>query len=102
MRLVLGDIQKGNANQYFDYYSKTISYIVVNGILLNKTNIALFDCMKHYIAYNNIQKELEKNAEYRYYIDHIEKNGWVSFYDTYFQYDDVRILRDKTVEILSE
>jgi hypothetical protein len=102
MTLALGYVEKGDSIQYCACFPKIISYILVNGILLDKTIMAILDSKKYYKAIYDICSDLEKDKEFRYYEDHIKQKGWLSFYDTYFKYDDIRILRDRTVKILSD
>jgi hypothetical protein len=102
LRLALGYVEKGNSIQFCDCFPKITSYIVIHGILLDKKLTAILDSNKYYKAILDICGDLEKDKEYRYYVDHIEQKGWLSFYDTYFKYDDIRVLRDRTIKILSD
>ena len=58
--------------------------------------------MKNQKASGDIMFELEKDHELQYYSKHYEQFGWVSLYDTYFPYDDVKKLRDTMEILLSE
>jgi hypothetical protein len=102
LRLVLGDIQKGNANEYYKINKTALKYAALNNILLDKNIVSGSIVMKNCEANADIVTELEKDEKYRYYTDHIENHGWISFYDTYFKYDDIRKMRDLSVELLKE
>ena len=70
-----------------------ITYITLNGVPIQKSK---FQCMlvgEKTVASSDLLLELEKDKEYQYLKD-IRNVSQSKYYDTYFPYDDVKILSD--------
>ncbi len=70
-----------------------ITYLTVNSVQIQKS---IFQCMMVFEkigASSELLFEIEKDKEYRYLQD-IQKKSHSKYYDTYFPYDDVKILAD--------
>jgi len=75
-----------------------ISYIILNGIPIQKSKFQCLIVTEKYIASSDLLDELEKDKEYQYLKDDIKKNR-VNYYETYFPYDDMKLLKDFVKEL---
>jgi predicted unusual protein kinase regulating ubiquinone biosynthesis (AarF/ABC1/UbiB family) len=87
------DIQLGN-KKLFDINMKyLVRYITLNGIKMQQYGFQIMISMEKSVSSSDLLFEVESDKEYRY-MKIGDKLTRAEYYDTYFPYDDVRILAD--------
>ena len=87
------DIQLGN-KKLFDTNTKyMLRYITLNGVQLHKSLFQIAFVSEKTVSSSDLVFEIESDKEYRY-MRIGDKLTRAEYYDTYFPYDDVRILAD--------
>jgi predicted unusual protein kinase regulating ubiquinone biosynthesis (AarF/ABC1/UbiB family) len=77
-----------------------IQYITLNGIQLNRSIFRIIVHMEKILSVINITKDIEKQPEYKYMYNDLRKYPNSYYYDKYYPYDDVKILKDKLGHII--
>ena len=84
----------GNKLHYVQNNKQFVSYITVNGIKLKKEFFQILTFTEKLLASINLINEIESYTEYKYMYNDLRKSTNAYYYDKYFPYDDVKILRD--------
>jgi hypothetical protein len=85
----------GNVLHYQQNAKQMISYITINSIKLKKEIFHTCVITEKTLTIMNIRDELENKPEYSYMCDILKSNNYTYFYDTYYPYDDFKIIREK-------
>jgi predicted unusual protein kinase regulating ubiquinone biosynthesis (AarF/ABC1/UbiB family) len=92
------DIQLGN-KKLFDINMKyLVRYITMNGVQIQKSVFQIMISTEKTVSSSDFLFEVESDKEYRY-LRIGDKLTRADYYDTYFPYDDVRILADFAKEL---
>ena len=86
--------ETGNKIHYQQNTKQVISYITVNGIKLRKELFHTLIFMEKSIPVINMINKIEAGTDYNYMYNDYRKLTIVNYYDKYFPYDDIKILRD--------
>jgi predicted unusual protein kinase regulating ubiquinone biosynthesis (AarF/ABC1/UbiB family) len=77
-----------------------IQYITLNGIQLNRSIFRIIVHMEKILSVINITKDIEKQPEYKYMYNDLRKYENSYYYDKYYPYDDVKIVKDTLGHII--
>ncbi len=95
---IMSQISKHNDignREHFVYNLKVlIQYICLNGVQINNEILQILIACEKYGSITSLQHELEKDDEYSYHRIFLLKHKMVEYYDTYYPYDDIKIMRD--------
>ena len=86
--------ETGNKIHYQQNVKQVISYITVNGIKFRKELFQTLIFMEKCIPLVNMNNKIETETDYKYMYNDYRKLTIENYYDKYFPYDDVKILRD--------
>lgn len=87
------DYKLGDKKRFDKSIKYLVSYITINGVSFQKSKFQCIIVTEKTVASSDLVFELEKDKEYRYLQD-IQKVSHSKYYDTYFPYDDIKILAD--------
>ena len=90
----------GNPIHFVQNAKIFIQYITLNGIRLNHSIFRIIFHMEKILLVINLTKDVEKQHEYKYMYNDLRKYENSYYYDKYFPYDDVKILKDTLGHII--
>ena len=90
----------GNAIHFLQNMPVAIQYITLNSIRLHRSILRILYHMEKLISTINVQLNIEKQPEYKYMWNDLRKYQNSYYYDKYFPYDDVKLLKDTLGHII--
>jgi predicted unusual protein kinase regulating ubiquinone biosynthesis (AarF/ABC1/UbiB family) len=91
----------GNKLHYQQNIKYFIAYISINNIELDTKFFQTLIWMERFISVIDLQNYIDNNPEYRYMYNDYRASTTSYYYDKYFPYDDIRILRDKLGHLIT-
>jgi predicted unusual protein kinase regulating ubiquinone biosynthesis (AarF/ABC1/UbiB family) len=87
------DYKLGDKKRFDKSIKYMMTYITINGVPIQKSKFQCMMVSEKTVASSDLLLELEKDKEYQYLKDSA-KVSRAHYYDTYFPYDDMKLLSD--------
>lgn len=92
------DCKLNNKSRFDKNLKYLVTYVTINGVPIQQSKFKCMIFFEKSVASSDLLLELEKDKEYRYMQD-IQKVSHSTYYDTYFSYDDLKVLSDSAKQL---